>query len=678
MIRRCSSHVCIGIALSLGLFFVLSPAAASAVDLGTSQSFRVDNSFDASGRANISATLRAVGTSAYFWVDDQYWSNLTDNERQSFQSALNVLAQEFDNVIAPRERAFFGADPNPGVDGDPRVYILLEDLQTSAGGYFDPDNVFPRLRNPDSNEHEMIALNVKHLLTSRAKGFLAHEFQHLITANQKDLRLSRTDEVWLNELRSEYAPTLVGYNAPFEGSNLQSRVNAFLRKPHDSLTEWTNQSEDYGVVSMFGHYLADQYGEAVIRFSLTSSKAGIPSLEEALAQLGSSEKFGDVFQNWAVANIINTVSVGQGRYGYKTPILQSLRASPNATYTLGPGQVVNVFQSTASWAAWTYRFVGSGGVLQLSFQGSPTGGSLFRVAAIVELNDGTWQVKPVRMKNETGALMVPELGAQVRSVTLIAFDTYKTVGFSEREPQTAFSLSARVGTAVLPTIASVSPAQTSTAGGTIVIVEGANFAAGARVFFGSAESPQVSFISSQQLQVTTPAGISGSVPVEVLNPDGASVARDGLLTFVVGQNTPPAVPTPTAPPPSASSSIVQPPAPVIPEGALIRARGDFKVWVVHGSFRRHIISATIFSFYRHFGFEGVIEVEPAVLNRYTESRLIRAVGDSRVYEIDTAGRKRWLRMSAEQFFASGRLAQAIYDINTRERDFYRTGTSVTR
>ncbi|MBI4385527.1 hypothetical protein HY573_01715 [Candidatus Parcubacteria bacterium] len=116
---------------------------------------------------------------------------------------------------------------------------------------------------------------------------------------------------------------------------------------------------------------------------------------------------------------------------------------------------------------------------------------------------------------------------------------------------------------------------------------------------------------------------------------------------------------------------------LIREGDLVRARGDYKVWIVKGGYRRHITSAKIFSFYGHLGFDRVGETDPAILGTFVESRLVRAVGDDRVYQIDVAGRKRWLKMSAEQFYAAGFSPGEIYDINVRERDFYRTGANLT-
>ncbi|GAH35118.1 unnamed protein product, partial [marine sediment metagenome] len=56
---------------------------------------------------------------------------------------------------------------------------------------------------------------------------------------------------------AEYAPTLLGYDDEYEGSNLQRRVKKFLAEPSDSITEWQNTSADYGGLNLFIQYLVE-------------------------------------------------------------------------------------------------------------------------------------------------------------------------------------------------------------------------------------------------------------------------------------------------------------------------------------------------------------------------------------------------------------------------------------
>jgi uncharacterized protein YjaZ len=79
---------------------------------------------------------------------------------------------------------------------------------------------------PLSNQREMLYINVDLLTGNLLKETLAHEFTHLITLNQKDLRIGTKEDTWLNEARAEYAVTLMGYNTG-DNSYLKSRVSTF-------------------------------------------------------------------------------------------------------------------------------------------------------------------------------------------------------------------------------------------------------------------------------------------------------------------------------------------------------------------------------------------------------------------------------------------------------------------
>src|SRR3989344_4178013 len=121
-------------------FFVFSDVRADTI--GQTQIFNVNSKYDQFSRTSLSATLRNVSNYAYFYVDDRYWDNLNSNQRASFNNNISVLAQEFDNNIYPKETQFWGAEPNLGIDNDPRITILLEDLVSGNGGYFDTTNEY--------------------------------------------------------------------------------------------------------------------------------------------------------------------------------------------------------------------------------------------------------------------------------------------------------------------------------------------------------------------------------------------------------------------------------------------------------------------------------------------------------------------------------------------------------
>ena len=121
------------------------------------------------------------------------------------------------------------------------------------------------------------------------------------------------------------------------------------------------------------------------------------------------------------------------------------------------------------------------------------------------------------------------------------------------------------------------------------------------------------------------------------------------------------------------------PEPVIskyPDGSLLRARGDYRVYIINKNYKRWIQSAEIFNAYAHLNWEDIIEVDKSIIDGYTEAWLIRAFGDKKVYEVNADGTKHWLNMTAEYFSSSGRLWEMVYITNNFERDFYKTGDDV--
>jgi subtilisin-like proprotein convertase family protein len=72
---------------------------------------------------------------------------------------------------------------------------------------------------------------------------------------------------------------------------------------------------------------------------------------------------------------------------------------------------------------------------------------------------------------------------------------------------------------VAPQPGVVMPGSGPAGGGTAVSVLGLDFKPGAKIYFGGIQATGVSWVSSSQINCTTPAHVPGSVTVKVLNPD---------------------------------------------------------------------------------------------------------------------------------------------------------------
>ena len=95
--------------------------------VGEEKTFWVTNT-DNNENFQVQATLRYVGENIYFWIE---------NGVRYKDSDLQQLAEDFDQEIVPTNREFFGMEWNPGVDDDPRFYVLYaRGLGASLAGYF--------------------------------------------------------------------------------------------------------------------------------------------------------------------------------------------------------------------------------------------------------------------------------------------------------------------------------------------------------------------------------------------------------------------------------------------------------------------------------------------------------------------------------------------------------------
>lgn len=426
-----------------GIIFFIFPLFVSADTLGQSVKFNIDSSYDFKQREEISATLRIISNQLYFYLDDTWWNSLSFSEQQKLNEVLNNLAKEFETKIYPILTFFFGSEWKPGIDKDERITVLIHQMIEEAGGYFNSGDEYPKLQNPKSNEREMVYLNAKHIDKAQAKSFLAHEFTHLITFNQKEKIYGVSEETWLNELRSEYAITFLGYDDPYQGSNLQKRTEIFIERPSDSLTGWENKKYDYGVINLFTQYLVDHYGMRILVDSLKSSKVGIPSLNDALQKNGFKEDFSQIFTDWTVTVLINDCSLGQ-KYCYLNPNLKDFRISAQVNFLPLIGEsTLKVTNATFNWAGNWHKIIGGKGILTFEFDGDDRVD--FKVPYIPCDYQGKCSVDFLTLdKEQKGKIVLAEFNTKYTSLTIIPSIQTKISGFNGLEMSYLFSWKASI------------------------------------------------------------------------------------------------------------------------------------------------------------------------------------------------------------------------------------------
>ena len=639
--------VLIGFLAFIGLTGYLNVALADSIN--QEEVFNVDSGYDYNGRSQITATLRSMGQYIYLYVDNEYWSNLNSSEKRQYEASLNNLADKFDNVIYPKERAVFGSEWTPGIDNDERITVLVSKLDNDAGGYIKIYDEYSASVYRDSNEREMFYLNALFVNQSKALAFMAHEFQHLITFYQKTKLYGLEEEVWLNEARSEYAPTLCGFDNPYLDSNLAERVDIFLDQPSDSLTEWKNKLNDYGQINLFIQYLVSHYGQEVLTKMVLNNKVGIDSVNQALAKTGHSETFSDIFSDWIIANYFNDCDLGD-KYCYLDNDLDSVRVDPTATYGGFPELNISRGGAVKDWTAAWYRFLSPQNsnsqkdVLRLEFDGNQND---FEVAYAIIGQDNQTTINFLELdQDEKGTAYIDKFISAVKSIILMPFSREKNRGFSSREPVRGFSFLATSVEESGLSISSILPKSGPATGGFEVTISGNVFSSDNQVKFGNQFVDKVTYVNSNELKVIAPATEAGSVKIQVIK--GDQIASLNGFSYQTAY----------------------------PDGSLLRARNGYKVYVIEGHYKRWMQDAEIFNAYGHLSWDDIIEVDQGVLDSYQEAWLIRAAGDKRVYEVNANGTKHWLNMTANEFNQSGRLWDMVFIVNSFERVFYKTGSGI--
>ncbi|KPJ57483.1 hypothetical protein AMJ49_00970 [Parcubacteria bacterium DG_74_2] len=419
------------------LFFSL-PLFANADSVSQQVKFYVDSSYDLTKRDQVSATLQKVTNFLYFYIDDKWWGDLGLQKRSEVFEKLNNLTEEFENKIYPTLTSNFGSEWTPGIDNDIKITILIHPMKKEAGGYFNSGDEYLKIQNPKSNEREMVYLNSEYIYENIFKSFLAHEFTHLISFNQKEKNYGVSEETWLNEARAEYSPTLVGYDDSYEGSNLENRIKIFLERPYDSLIEWKNEKADYGVVNLFTQYLVDHYGVRILFDSLRDSKTGIESINYALRKNGFQEDFSQIFTNWSITVLLNDCSQGE-KYCYLNQNLKSLRIVPQLNFLplIGESslQFTNAFYD---WSASWYKIIGGKEKIILEFDGQDEAKLLVNYLLCDFQDKCQIQFLTLNEKQE-GKILLTDFNKNYQSLIIISTIQTKISGFDGMQPTYLFT-----------------------------------------------------------------------------------------------------------------------------------------------------------------------------------------------------------------------------------------------
>jgi len=336
---------------------------AKSYQLRDTETFWISNC-DTAEHSQIQATLRYITPHSYFWVEEGTPVNERDMKR---------LMDTFEEEIYPTDREFFGSEANPGVDGDPHIYVIYaSSIGHNIAGYFSSSDSYNPLVKEYSNAHETYVLGTSQDLgDDYTYATLAHEFVHMIQ-NASD----RNDVSWMNEGFAEVGAFLNKYDVG--GADW-----FYVQNPDLQLNTWVdNSSPDfsahYGQSFLYLTYFLDRFGEEATKALTNNPENDLPSVDDTLAELnvadpetGNVITADDVFMDWAVAMLLMDESIDDGRYTY-----HNYPNAPQVTATESISTCPQTLSSTVNQYGIDYYSIDCEGDHILRFNGSTVVGLL--------------------------------------------------------------------------------------------------------------------------------------------------------------------------------------------------------------------------------------------------------------------------------------------------------------
>ena len=319
------------------------------------------------------------------------------SDKATAKLALSKIADEFDANIYPKIREYLGTEPD--IDGDPKVFIFLDDIRDSgsSNGYFNRTNQLSRSISSTSNEKEILFIDIYkyYMDNSAVMGTIAHEFSHMVMFNEAyslENGMLKGLANWLEEGITQYMQFI--YNGRYS-PNLDVFINnpdVTLVDDRDSVWNGSNPFANYGASFLWTYYVIEKYGyanipnflKAVVRAKVDGGIGNYDSVLKA-----SNTTFQKVFQDWIVANYLDkcyksdgVTLLNEGKWGYKVDCdkdtsndigySQKLPVPANESFTLS-GEMNTRAGSVNSWAGDCIQLSGNNGNLNIAFDGSDNG-----------------------------------------------------------------------------------------------------------------------------------------------------------------------------------------------------------------------------------------------------------------------------------------------------------------
>ena len=359
--------------------------------VGTTKNIYVDTDTSMSTYEQKSATLRAVGTYCNVWVVDDYYSSSASGNKvdstvaQKYADAFDKMYKVITNVFGDESNKILDYDSSTLKDisslSDTGEYVNIviydiaadyknKDNVSSVGvvGYFYAKDYYYTAQG--NSVSLMLSGNSVITKSNVGKYFyidsgyantnlndtvstLAHEFQHMINFNKKNILQNLSPDTSYNEMLSmlceDMMQDFLGLEDKESPKNRTQGFNIYyyLSGIREYRTESSYSALSYATSYIFGSWLCRQYGGAkLVKEIMDNSYVDSASLVAAVNSVnGTSYTFDDLFRQFLLALLNDST------YTHNKDASQTLTySSGNTTYSY-PMTAFNIFGSDYSPSA---------------------------------------------------------------------------------------------------------------------------------------------------------------------------------------------------------------------------------------------------------------------------------------------------------------------------------------
>ncbi len=293
-----------------------------AYQMGDVETFNVGGSYTAGVQA-LPMELAAMTDAVYMWFEQG-----VAYDPAQVEAIAGILSEQ----IIPQTRDLFGNEFD--LDNDPRIYVLnaRTGLAGTYLGLFVDSDRYPDEVIPSSNEINSLIMVIEPRNMNAYLSVFAHEFQHLIQADQDD-----SEATWTLEGLAELSSALVLPNL----FNTGQQNHYLARGLGNQLTSFP-QNGDYGLAyggsSLFLSYITARVGPAWPGILGREPADGLEGITRGLAALDARDPLtdtpltaDDMFADFVAASYLNDPNLADGRYAHT---LTNVSGQPSLTVTL--------------------------------------------------------------------------------------------------------------------------------------------------------------------------------------------------------------------------------------------------------------------------------------------------------------------------------------------------------